>query len=139
MYYILFSHSSSPSLLLSSIFSSELSPLQGLPCLQCLFQTTISLLNSSSPLAQMRCISESQHHRVVEVGRDLWRPSAPEQAAQDHVWVVFENLQGDSTTSLGILCQCSITHKAQKSCLMFIGSLLVCQFVPNASSPGAEH
>lgn len=48
-------------------------------------------------------VTESQYHRMVEVGRDLWRSSCPalllkqghlEPVAQDHVQMAFEYLQG---------------------------------------------
>lgn len=54
--------------------------------------------------------TESQNHRMVEAGRDLWRPSGPilllkqgqlELVTQDHVLTAFEY---DSTASVGNLC-----------------------------------
>jgi len=51
----------------------------------------------------------SLNERVVEAGRDLWRPFGPThssaQADQDCVRVIFEDLQGRRlhTTSLGHL------------------------------------
>lgn len=54
---------------------------------------------------------------MVEVGRSLWRSSSPfhllkkdhiKQFVQHHVQIISK--EGDSTTSLGNLCLCFITH-----------------------------
>lgn len=66
---------------------------------------------------------------------DLWKLSGPtplpEQAAQAHLQVAFKYLQGgDSTTSLGILCQHSVSHTAWKCCLVLTGRPLCSSFCP---------
>lgn len=58
------------------------------------------------------------YNRLSEIGRDLVSPGPtfllkqghPEQIAQDHIQMTFENLQdGDSSASLGSLYQCLLT------------------------------
>jgi len=66
---------------------------------------------------------------MVGVGRDLCGSSSPtplqkqdhlQQAAQDRVQAVLNiSREGDSTTSLGSLFQCSITFRGKKFFLMF--------------------
>ena len=53
-----------------------------------------------------------------------------EHSAQDHMQVAFEDLQGDPASSLGSLCQRSVTHTAQKCFLMFTWSLLSSSLYP---------
>lgn len=62
-------------------------------------------------------ISESHNHRIAEVGWGLWahlvppllKQSHPEQVAEDHVQVGFEDLQsGDPTQPLSSLWQGSM-------------------------------
>ena len=62
-------------------------------------------------------------HRLVEVGWDLWvhlvqlllKKGHLQQGAQEHILVAFEDIQvGESTTSLGNLCQCSGTLTVKK-------------------------
>ena len=75
---------------------------------------------------------------MVGFGRDLWRSSSPapllkqvplEQAAQDHIQVGFEiSGEGQSTTSLGSLFQCSV--RVKKFFLMFIWNFLCCSLCP---------
>ena len=48
-------------------------------------------------------------------GPSLLQRDNPEQGAQAHIQVAFGDLQGgDSTTSLGNLCQCSVTCTGNK-------------------------
>jgi len=68
-------------------------------------------------------VTESQIRRMVGVGRDLCGSSSPtllpkqghlQQAAQDLVQVVSNiSREGDSTTSLGSLFQCSVTLRVK--------------------------
>lgn len=59
-----------------------------------------------------------------------------EQAAQHHALVASEDLQeGDSTNSLGKLCQCSITPTQHKRVTDIQREPSVCQFVPTATCP----
>lgn len=68
----------------------------------------------------------SQNPRMIEIIRDLWRSSGLrpllkqgylEPVAQDHV-----SRDEESTTSLGILCWCSVTFTAKQWFLMFRGT-----------------
>lgn len=70
---------------------------------------------------------------MVEIGRDLCRPSAliPLLQQGQQSWypgphlVGFEDLQwGDCSTSLGSLCQLPVTHTAQRCFLMLRWNLL---------------
>ena len=87
---------------------------------------------------------------MVEVGRDLWRSSGPtsllkqghlELVVQDQVQMINISRKGDSTTSLGSLCQCS-WH-----CVCALSKVFryvqreppVLQFVPIASCPVTGH
>lgn len=54
-------------------------------------------------------VSVLQNHSLVEVGRDLWKPSDPtlllkqghlEPLAQAHVQTAFENVQGERFQNL---------------------------------------
>ena len=82
----------------------------------------------------------SQNHRMVGVGRDLWRSSCPtplleqghlEQGAQEHVQAGFECLQGrDSTASLGSLFHCSVTLTGKKFFLIFRWNFLCSNLWP---------
>lgn len=81
-----------------------------------------------------------QNHRtsVVKFGRDLWLSSAPiSPLKQGHLHLLprtmsegFLNISknGDSTISLGKLCQCCVTLTVEKSSLIFRGSLLSFSF-----------
>ncbi|KAK4828311.1 hypothetical protein QYF61_025323 [Mycteria americana] len=77
-------------------------------------------LNNPNPLIPSPFIGEvlqrSDHLPVLSKGH-------LELAAQDHVQMAFEYLQ-DSTTSLGNLCQCSITLTVKKCFLMLRWNLL---------------
>jgi len=73
---------------------------------------------------------------MVGVGRDLWGSSSPtpllkqghlQQAAQD---LVQADREGDSTTSLGSLFQCSVTLRGKKFFLMFRWNLLCFSLCP---------
>lgn len=73
---------------------------------------------------------QSQDHRMVEVGKDLWihlvqnvlQQGNQEQSSLHHVQGGFGDLQrGDTTTSLSNLRQHSITCTAQKCLLVFRG------------------
>jgi len=71
----------------------------------------------------------SQNHRMAAFGRDLYGSSSPapltkkghlQQAAQDLVQVGLNiSREGDSTTSLGKVFQCSVTLRGKKFFLMF--------------------
>ena len=85
----------------------------------------------------------AQNHRIVEVGRDLWRSSGPttllkqghlEQVVQDCVQTAFEYLQGLHHLSGQPVPVLSLPHSekvfsdAQREPPVF-------QFVPTASCP----
>ena len=74
--------------------------------------------------------TESQNHRMLGVRRDLCGSSSPtflpkqghlQQAAQDSLSrrVLHISREGESTTSLGNLFQCSVTLRVKKFFLMF--------------------
>lgn len=74
---------------------------------------------------------KSQNCRTVEVGWDLWRSFCPTplfkqpRVAQDHdLTNLSMSREGDSLTSLGKLCQCSIIITVKRGVLMFRGNLL---------------
>jgi len=77
---------------------------------------------------------------MVEVGGDVWRSSGPipllkqghlEPLAQEHVWTAWSiSKDGDPTTSLGKLPQCSVTLTVKKCFLMFRGNLLCFSLCP---------
>lgn len=82
--------------------------------------------------------NKKQNHRVVEVGRNLWRSSGPtpllkwghpEPVAQDPVQMAFGD--GDSTTSLANLGQCSVTLIVTKCFPMFMWHLLCFSLYPS--------
>ena len=59
--------------------------------------------------------AEADQALQVHLAQLLLQLEHPEKGAQAHVQVAFGHLQGgDPTTSLGSLCQCSITWTAQK-------------------------
>lgn len=69
---------------------------------------------------------------MFEIGRDLWAhllqplPQHLEWDIQDCIRVAVEDLQGGGcTTYLGYLCQCFVTHTAQK-CSLMLGWNLLC-------------
>lgn len=81
----------------------------------------------------------SQNTRMDEAANAFWvylvppllQQGHPQQGAQHHLQEASEDLQeGDSTTSLGSLCHCSITCTAQKGCLVFMGNLLCSSLCP---------
>ena len=72
----------------------------------------------------------SQNHRTLGVGRDLCGSSSPTPPCRSSVaysrlhrilsrWVLNISREGDSTTSLGSLFQCSVTLRGKKFFLMF--------------------
>ena len=63
-------------------------------------------------------------------GQPLLKQGHLKCAAQSHIQAAFEDLQGDSTSSLGSLYQCSVTCTAQRCFLIFRR---------NISSPGTGH
>ena len=81
-------------------------------------------------------------HRITEWWRLEWtsleaivqhllKQEHPQQVVQDYVQVAFEDLKvGDSTNSLGNLCQCFITFWVKRCSLMFRWNLIcsVCAF-----------
>ena len=93
-------------------------------------------------------VSLSQNHRMVRIGRDLWRSSGPtrlpkqshlQQAAQDYVQADyvylqrrFHNLPGQPVPVL--------RHPQSKEVLPHVQmELLMLQFVPIAPCPVAGH
>lgn len=81
----------------------------------------------------------SQIQGMVEVGRDPWGGPSPTQkpkaAAQDHVQVAFEDLQGGrlhnhSGQTVPVLC-----HSHSKEVLPDLQTGPVFQFVPTAPCP----
>lgn len=76
---------------------------------------------------------------MVEVGRCPWKTPGPTLLGQGHleqvtrasVMVAFEDLQrGESASSEGSRCQCSVTDTAQKSCLMLRWSIFCSTLCP---------
>ena len=75
------------------------------------------------------------NHRMVGVGRDLCGLHRTLSR-----WILNISREGDSTTSLGSLCQCSITLRVKKFFLTSVQlELPLLQFVPIAPCPVAEH
>ena len=82
----------------------------------------------------------SQNQRTVEVRRDLWRSPCPTPSSSRDTYSrlprsVFRRLlniskDGDSATSLGNLCQCSVALIVKKCFLMFRWSLLCFSLCP---------
>ena len=80
------------------------------------------------------CSYRSQNHRMVEVGRDLWRSSGPTPCSSRDSqswlpstmsrWLLSISKGGDSTASLGKLCWGSVTHAVNKCFLVFRGNHL---------------
>jgi len=84
----------------------------------------------------MKCVCqhagfpESQNHSMTEARRDLWfhlfQPLLKQRLLECdtyvHVQAAFNG--GEPTASLGNLCQCSVTHTAEKCFLMVRGNLL---------------
>jgi len=85
-------------------------------------------------------ITESQNHRILGVGRDLWLSPSPnplpkqghqQQAAQHHVQAGLNiSREGDSTAPLGSLCQGSVTLRGKKIFLMFSWNFLCFSLCP---------
>lgn len=79
-----------------------------------------------------------QNYRLAKVGWDLWRisgsTSAQAKGTQYHLQKAFEGLQGgDPIASLGSLSQGSVTHTAQRCCLVSWWNLLgfsLCPLTP---------
>ena len=77
-------------------------------------------------------------HRIIRVGRGLWRPSSPtpllKQAPysrshrQASRWILNISRQGDSTTSLGRLFQSTTTLAAKKLFLVLLWNFLCASF-----------
>ena len=87
-------------------------------------------------------------HRMVEVGRDLWRSSclAPllkqghlELVAQDHVQMVFEYLQGGRLHNPSGQPLPALSHPHRKKVFPDVQLCPAFQFVPIASSPVTRH
>jgi len=86
---------------------------------------------------------------MVEVGRDLGRSSGPTPCSSRAIysqsprtmfrWLLSICKDGDSTTSLGNLCQCLATLTVKKCFLIFRQSLLCFIFVPIAFGPVTGH
>ncbi|KAM4784730.1 uncharacterized protein ACIQIH_004007 [Cyanocitta cristata] len=69
-------------------------------------------------------------HGRIEAGRDLWRSSGPASLLKQSQLprtmsrrLPSISSEGGSTTSLGNLCQCSVTLRVQKYFLTFRGNL----------------
>ena len=85
-------------------------------------------------------ITESQNHRMVGVGRDLCMSSSPtplpsrDSYSRLHRtlsrWVLNISREGDSTTSLGSLFQCSVTLRGKNFFLMFRRNFLCLSLCP---------
>ena len=84
--------------------------------------------------------TESQNHSMVGVGSDLCGSSSP-TPCQSRVtysrlhrtlsrWVLNISREGDATTSLGNLFQCSITLRGKKFFLMFRWNFLCFSLCP---------
>jgi len=91
-------------------------------------------------LASVESFTESRNHRMFGVGRDLWGSSSTTPCRSKvtqsrlHRTVsrqVFNiSREGDSTTSLGSLCQCSVTLRGKKFFLMFSWNFLCFSLCP---------
>jgi len=78
--------------------------------------------------------SRSQNHRMLQVGRDLWRSSGPSPGSSRATYSQLSKIpfrqffnistEGDSTSSVGSLYQCSVTLRVRKHFLTFRGNLL---------------
>lgn len=85
---------------------------------------------------------KAHNHRNIQIGRHHWRTSGPanlvnqgqlEQVAKDRIQMALRlSKDGDSTASLGCLCQCLVTCTIKKCFLMFRPPVF--QFLPIASS-----
>lgn len=72
----------------------------------------------------------AQYHRTVEVGRDIFvhlvrsglQQGYPHQGAQAHIQVLLEISKEETLQPQRILCQCCISHAAQKYFLVLIYS-----------------
>jgi len=103
-----------------------------------LIQSSLSLCNTG--------ITELQSHRMVGVRRDsgdhLVQPPCRSRVTYSRLhrtvsrWVLSISREGDSTTSLGSLFQCSVTLRGKKFFLMFTRNFL---FVPVAPCPATGH
>lgn len=100
---------------------------------------------------------KSQNHRKVEFGRNLWRPSGQTVCSRKATyrqlpmtmssWFFSTSKEGDSTTSMGNLCQCSVIFTVKKCFFMFRRNLLhfsLCPLptdenVPIANGDGQIH
>jgi len=93
--------------------------------------------------------TESQNHRQVEVGRDVWRTSGPsllleqghlEPVPQDLVQMALNTFKDrDSTTFLGNLCQCFVNLTVNKALPDVQREPPIFHFVPIASGPVTRH
>jgi len=91
---------------------------------------------------------ESQNHRMFGVGRDLCGSSSPtpcqSRVTQSRLhktasrWVLNISREGDSTTSLGSLCQGSVILRVKKFFLMFSWSFLCFSLCPLPLVSGAQ-
>ena len=81
---------------------------------------------------------------MAEVGRDLWRssgPTLPAQSRVNHSWLLRTvssqlfniSKEGDPTTSLGNLLQCSVCLTVKKRFLILKKNFLILQFVSTTS------
>jgi len=94
----------------------------------------------SRALEAVASLKRSQNHRMFRVGRDLCGSYSPtlllkqdhlQQAAWDLVQVGLSiSREGDSTTSLGSLFQCSATLQIKKFFLMFSWNFLCFSLCP---------
>ena len=97
------------------------------------------MLRHKHPLAWLN-VTESQNHRMVGVGRDLWghpvQPSCPSRVTQSRLqrtlsrrgWNISR--EGDSTASLGSLGQGSVTLRGKKFFLGFRRNFLCFSLCP---------
>ena len=94
--------------------------------------------HSSIPMIMQN--RESQNYRMLRGGRDLCGSSSPtpcsSRVTQSRLhrtasrWVLNFSREGDSTTSLGNLFQCSVTLRVKKFFLMFSWNFLCFSLCP---------
>ena len=97
---------------------------------KCYFNNYLKLLN----------YKELANHRIAGVGRDFKSSSSPtallkqlsysRSHRQASRWILNVFIEGDSTTSLGNLFQCSVTLMVKKFFHMFVWNFLYSSFRP---------
>ena len=107
------------------------------------FQTTDENFSGFRPSVSSYRLHLPQNHRMAELGRDLCRSSCPATSRRLHRtisrWLLSISKDGDSTTSLGNLCQCR-SPSQWKSVSSFVQrEPPIFQFVPVVSGPVTGH